>query len=76
MILLFFDILKQMNVFIFIFSHFISFLVRMESAFRTWLREKKEGQRPQFWDDLTRELQMALGTAKWQVSSCSATVEM
>lgn len=39
----------------------------MESAFRTWLREKKEGQRPQFWDDLTRELQMALGTAKWQV---------
>lgn len=39
----------------------------MESAFRTWLREKKEGERPQFWDDLTRELQMALGTTKWQV---------
>ncbi|KAI5675360.1 hypothetical protein M9H77_06310 [Catharanthus roseus] len=48
----------------------------MESAFRTWLREKKEGTRPQFWDDLTRELQMALGTAKWQLEEFERAVRL
>ena len=31
----------------------------MESAYRLWIREKK--------DDIFKELQAALGTAKWQV---------
>lgn len=48
----------------------------MESAFRTWLREKKEGLRPQLWDDLTRELQMALGTAKWQLEEFERAVRL
>ena len=34
-------------------------LFRMESAYRLWIREKK--------DDIFKELQAALGTAKWQV---------
>nr|GMD74261.1 syntaxin/T-SNARE family protein [Ipomoea batatas] len=38
----------------------------MESAYRTWLRERREGVAPQFLDELRGELQMALGTAKWQ----------
>lgn len=31
----------------------------MESAYRLWIREKK--------DEICKELQAALGTAKWQV---------
>lgn len=41
---------------------------RMESAYRTWLRARREGLMPQDLDELARELQMALGTAKWQVT--------
>lgn len=40
---------------------------RMESAYRAWLRAMKEELIPQYVDKLNRELQMALGTAKWQV---------
>lgn len=39
----------------------------MESGYRTWLRERREGVAPQYLDELRGELQMALGTAKWQV---------
>ncbi|KAL0295469.1 UNVERIFIED_CONTAM: hypothetical protein Sradi_6835400, partial [Sesamum radiatum] len=38
----------------------------MESAYRTWLRARRDGLIPQHLDELDRELQMALGTAKWQ----------
>ncbi|XP_027070982.1 uncharacterized protein [Coffea arabica] len=48
----------------------------MESAYRTWLRESKEGMRPQIWDDLSRELQMALGTAKWQLEEFEKAVTL
>ncbi|CAI9098513.1 OLC1v1035175C1 [Oldenlandia corymbosa var. corymbosa] len=48
----------------------------MESAHRAWLRERKEGMRPQFWDDLSRELQMALGTAKWQLEEFEKAVRL
>lgn len=40
---------------------------RMESAYRVWTREKREGSEPEDLDELSRELQTALGTAKWQV---------
>uniref|UniRef100_A0A251VF22 Uncharacterized protein n=1 Tax=Helianthus annuus TaxID=4232 RepID=A0A251VF22_HELAN len=46
---------------------FISFLCGMESAYRTWVRQKKEGVKSVDLDELCRELQTALGTAKWQV---------
>lgn len=39
----------------------------MESAYRTWVRARREGLIPEHLDELSRELQMALGTAKWQV---------
>ena len=40
---------------------------RMEFAFRTWVREKREGLNSDDLDELRREVQTALGTAKWQV---------
>jgi len=39
----------------------------MESAYRAWLREKRERSTPEELNELCRELQTALGTAKWQV---------
>ncbi|KAJ0880484.1 hypothetical protein HanRHA438_Chr10g0463661 [Helianthus annuus] len=41
-------------------------IYRMESAYRTWVRQKKEGVKSVDLDDLCRELQTALGTTKWQ----------
>jgi len=50
----------------------------MESVYRTWMRERCDGSSSDEVDDLQRELQTALGTAKWQleqferaVSSCN-----
>lgn len=40
---------------------------RMESAYRAWVRERREGVAHQDLDELYRELKTALGTAKWQV---------
>ncbi|CAA0837306.1 Syntaxin/t-SNARE family protein [Striga hermonthica] len=49
----------------------------MESAYRTWLRARKEGLvPPQHLDELGRELQMALGTAKWQLEEFERAVRM
>lgn len=42
-------------------------ICRMESAYRTWVRQKREGVKSVDLDELCRELQTALGTAKWQV---------
>lgn len=43
------------------------FYFRMEFAYRTWVREKREGLSPDDLDELRREVQTTLGTAKWQV---------
>lgn len=39
----------------------------MESAYRLWDNEKSKGLARDELDELCRELQTALGTAKWQV---------
>ncbi|KAH6819279.1 SET domain-containing protein [Perilla frutescens var. frutescens] len=46
----------------------------MESAYRAWLRARKEGLISQHLDTLNRELQMALGTAKWQLEEFERAV--
>ncbi|XP_011079299.1 uncharacterized protein LOC105162845 [Sesamum indicum] len=48
----------------------------MESAYRTWLRARREGLIPQHLDELDRELQMALGTAKWQLEEFERAVRL
>ncbi|KAE8702051.1 integral membrane Yip1 family protein [Hibiscus syriacus] len=39
----------------------------MESAYRMWIKEKREGLKIEDSAQLCRELQTALGTAKWQL---------
>ncbi|XP_022888078.1 uncharacterized protein LOC111403711 [Olea europaea var. sylvestris] len=48
----------------------------MESAYRTWLRARKEGVTGPNLDELSRELQMALGTAKWQLEEFERAVRL
>ncbi|KAL6520632.1 hypothetical protein OROMI_032192 [Orobanche minor] len=48
----------------------------MESAYRTWLRARREGVMPCHLDELGRELQMALGTAKWQLEEFERAVRL
>ncbi|KAI3444154.1 hypothetical protein Pfo_000819 [Paulownia fortunei] len=48
----------------------------MESTYRTWLRARREGLVPQHVDELGRELQMALGTAKWQLEEFERAVRL
>ncbi|KAL6539677.1 hypothetical protein OROHE_011448 [Orobanche hederae] len=48
----------------------------MESAYRTWLRARREGGIPRHLDELSRELQMALGTAKWQLEEFEKAVRL
>ncbi|XP_022867606.1 uncharacterized protein LOC111387292 isoform X1 [Olea europaea var. sylvestris] len=48
----------------------------MESAYRTWCRARKEGEAAQNLDELSRELQMALGTAKWQLEEFERAVRL
>ncbi|XP_023641598.1 uncharacterized protein LOC17892633 isoform X2 [Capsella rubella] len=43
-------------------------LKRMESAYRLWIREKK--------DEICKELQAALGTAKWQLEEFEKAVRL
>ncbi|KAG5127213.1 hypothetical protein JHK82_028048 [Glycine max] len=38
----------------------------MESAYRAWLREKRDRSTPEELNELCRELQTPLGTTKWQ----------
>lgn len=40
---------------------------RMESTYRAWDRMRKESLDADDLDELSRDLQTALGTAKWQV---------
>ncbi|XP_039008613.1 uncharacterized protein LOC120136724 [Hibiscus syriacus] len=39
----------------------------MESAYRMWIKEKRKGLKTEDYAQLCRELQTALGTAKWQL---------
>ncbi|XP_059636274.1 uncharacterized protein LOC132278497 [Cornus florida] len=48
----------------------------MESAYRTWVKERREGLRARDLDELCRELQTALGTAKWQLEEFERAVRM
>lgn len=46
----------------------------MESAYRTWVRQKREGISSIALDELCRELQTALATAKWQLDEFQRAV--
>ncbi|MQL90095.1 hypothetical protein Taro_022678 [Colocasia esculenta] len=46
----------------------------MDSVFRWWLRERNEGHKHGLVDELRRELQTALGTAKWQLEEFERAV--
>ncbi|KAJ9548360.1 hypothetical protein OSB04_020903, partial [Centaurea solstitialis] len=48
----------------------------MESAYRTWVRQKREGLTSSDLDELCRELQTALGTTKWQLDEFQRAVRM
>ncbi|MED6191553.1 hypothetical protein PIB30_001284 [Stylosanthes scabra] len=48
----------------------------MESAYRAWLREKRERSTPEELYELSRELQTALGTAKWQLEEFEKAVQL
>ncbi|CAK9169426.1 unnamed protein product [Ilex paraguariensis] len=46
----------------------------MESVYRKWVRERREGVAPEDLYELSRELQTALGTAKWQLEEFERAV--
>ncbi|KAL2937179.1 Syntaxin-61 [Bienertia sinuspersici] len=46
----------------------------LESAYRTWVRQKKGGISSNVLDELRREVQTALGTAKWQLEEFERAV--
>ncbi|CAK9325794.1 unnamed protein product [Citrullus colocynthis] len=48
----------------------------MEFAYRTWIREKREGLSPDDLDELRREVQTTLGTAKWQLEEFEKAVRV
>ncbi|KAG6598866.1 hypothetical protein SDJN03_08644, partial [Cucurbita argyrosperma subsp. sororia] len=48
----------------------------MEFAYRTWVREIREGLSPDDLDELRREVQTALGTAKWQLEEFEKAVRV
>ncbi|KAK9055235.1 hypothetical protein SSX86_026317 [Deinandra increscens subsp. villosa] len=48
----------------------------MESSYRTWVRQKRDGLKSVDLDELCRELQTALGTAKWQLDEFQRAVRL
>ncbi|AES92325.2 syntaxin/T-SNARE family protein [Medicago truncatula] len=48
----------------------------MESAYRAWLRERRERSNPEELNELCRELQTALGTAKWQLEELEKAIRL
>lgn len=48
----------------------------MESVYRTWLRERKDGIESEDANELRRELQTALGTAKWQLDEFERAIRL
>jgi len=48
----------------------------MESTYRTWMRERSSGANSEEVNDLQRELQTVLGTAKWQLEQFERAVRL
>ncbi|XP_043711619.1 uncharacterized protein LOC122660389 isoform X2 [Telopea speciosissima] len=48
----------------------------MESVYRTWFRERRDGLGPEDSEELRRELQITLGTAKWQLEEFERAVRL
>ncbi|XP_050375250.1 uncharacterized protein LOC126792815 [Argentina anserina] len=48
----------------------------MESTYRAWARARRESVAPEDLDELCRELQTALGTAKWQLEEFEKAVRL
>ncbi|XP_021753115.1 uncharacterized protein LOC110718567 [Chenopodium quinoa] len=48
----------------------------LESAYRLWIRQKKDGLSSNDLDELRREVQTALGTAKWQLEEFEKAVRL
>ncbi|XP_039165002.1 uncharacterized protein LOC104437384 isoform X2 [Eucalyptus grandis] len=48
----------------------------MESTYRAWAREMREASSPEYLNDLSRDLQIALGTAKWQLEEFERAVRL
>ncbi|XP_030458843.1 uncharacterized protein LOC115679395 [Syzygium oleosum] len=48
----------------------------MESTYRAWAREMREALSPEYLNDLSRDLQTALGTAKWQLEEFERAVRL
>ncbi|OVA20925.1 Syntaxin 6 [Macleaya cordata] len=48
----------------------------MESVYRTWVRARKEGLELNDSNELRRELQTALGTAKWQLDEFERAIRL
>ncbi|XP_009344498.2 uncharacterized protein LOC103936389 [Pyrus x bretschneideri] len=48
----------------------------MESTYRVWVRQRSERLAPKHLDELCRELQTALGTAKWQLEEFEKAVRL
>lgn len=48
----------------------------LESAYRTWVRERREGLAGENYTKLCSELQTALGTAKWQLEEMDRAVRL
>ncbi|XP_019463775.1 PREDICTED: uncharacterized protein LOC109362435 isoform X1 [Lupinus angustifolius] len=48
----------------------------MESAYRAWLRERRERSASGGLNELCRELQTALGTAKWQMEEFEKAIRL
>ncbi|KAM1282121.1 hypothetical protein ACFX2I_022642 [Malus domestica] len=48
----------------------------MESTYRAWVRQRSERLAPEHLDELCRELQTALGTAKWQLEEFEKAVRL
>ncbi|CAA7048777.1 unnamed protein product [Microthlaspi erraticum] len=48
----------------------------MESAYRLWIKEKREGRVSVESDELCKELQAALSTAKWQLEEFERAVRL
>ncbi|KAK8630220.1 hypothetical protein V6N13_079023 [Hibiscus sabdariffa] len=48
----------------------------MESAYRVWIKQKREGLKAEDSVELCRELQTALGTAKWQLEEFERAIRL
>ncbi|XP_073004445.1 uncharacterized protein [Typha latifolia] len=49
---------------------------KMESVYRMWMRDRSNGVGSEVFDELCRELHIALGTAKWQLEEFERAVKL